>query len=259
MPHAPLRTVGGWSNTQEVSGMTSIHVSRICLQCGKEFFITPTRAIKGEGKYCSWQCRREATAAKPRVENEPRCCLHCGKVFRPRVNTARFCSPTCSNKSRARPIEERFWERVDISGGPDACWPWTAGTHDFGYGKLATGEGDKHVYAHRFSYELHHGPIPEGMAICHNCPTGDNPLCCNPRHLFLGTQGDNMRDMTAKGRRRAASGEDQRNAILTWDKVREMRADWAAGKYPSWAALGRAFGVNPNTARQAVLLVTWRE
>jgi hypothetical protein len=96
--------------------------------------------------------------------------------------------------------EERFWAKVDRSGGPDACWLWTAGTFRLrnGYGKFgADPAASRTVYAHRFAYELSHGPIPPGLLVCHHC---DNPPCCNPAHLFLGTIADNMRDMSDKGR-----------------------------------------------------------
>jgi hypothetical protein len=93
--------------------------------------------------------------------------------------------------TKPRPAAERFWPKVDQSGGPDACWPWTAYCQPNGYGEF-----DK-KWAHRVAYELAIGPITPGGTICHTC---DNPRCVNPSHLFLGTQGDNVRDMVAKGR-----------------------------------------------------------
>jgi hypothetical protein len=99
-----------------------------------------------------------------------------------------------------RPIAIRFWEKVDKPGGADACWLWT-GTPDVnGYGKLWWFDHtNKGKFAHRISWELHNGPIPDGLFVLHSC---DNPPCVNPKHLFLGTQLDNMRDMVAKGRDR---------------------------------------------------------
>ncbi|MFD5425234.1 HNH endonuclease signature motif containing protein [Streptomyces sp. NPDC127084] len=85
--------------------------------------------------------------------------------------------------------------RVDKDGA-GGCWIWTAARGDHGYGTLQ-GDDGRTVGAHRFSYELHHGPIPEGLLVMHSC---DNPPCVNPDHLSVGTHADNMRDMATKGR-----------------------------------------------------------
>lgn len=93
-----------------------------------------------------------------------------------------------------KPVAERFWPKVDIRA-PDECWPWT--------GSKLTGReigtfwgGDRMVYAHRQSYELANGPIPEGLVICHSC---DNPICVNPAHLRADTQYENMQDRKRAG------------------------------------------------------------
>lgn len=91
----------------------------------------------------------------------------------------------------------RFWMKVDKAG---ECWTWTAGRGDHGYGSFTNDDGGA-VSAHRFSYELHYGPIPDGMVVCHRC---DNPPCVRPEHLSIGTQADNVQDMFEKGR--AVSG-----------------------------------------------------
>ncbi len=95
---------------------------------------------------------------------------------------------------------QRFWAKVAI-GAPDACWPWTAsriGKHGYKYGQFTlNGDGkQRHVYAHRFAYEVTKGPLADGQKACHTC---DSTPCCNPAHLFAGTQGDNLRDASAKG------------------------------------------------------------
>lgn len=120
-------------------------------------------------------------------------CFHCGKEFQrpqpkrptdpPRVST-KHCSAQC-----------RFWSKVDKSGGPDACWPWTGALSTKGYGRFALSTGN-YIQANRFSYELTYGSLGDLFA-CHRC---DNPRCCNPAHLFPGTHQDNMRDMRQKGR-----------------------------------------------------------
>jgi len=105
--------------------------------------------------------------------------------------------------------EERFWAKVDKQGpipahrpelGP--CWPWTGAVPKrSGYGRFNTGvKRAGHwvvVNAHRYSWKLHNGPVPDGLCVLHRC---DNKPCVRPDHLFVGTKGDNNRDMVAKGR-----------------------------------------------------------
>ncbi len=98
---------------------------------------------------------------------------------------------------RRIPIEERLWARVDRSAGEQACWPWTGAKKQGGYGKIGKGGDEGWVLTHRVAWEMAHGRIPEGKVVCHTC---DNPSCCNPGHLFIGTQADNLRDMRAKNR-----------------------------------------------------------
>ena len=100
---------------------------------------------------------------------------------------------------------DRFWSRVDSSGGPDSCWPWTLACNKVtGYGHLYL---YGRSYAHRTAYELATGNDPRGLDVCHSC---DNPICCNPSHLWIGTALDNMRDREAKGRGRWGLREGER-------------------------------------------------
>ncbi len=82
-----------------------------------------------------------------------------------------------------------------VNHGNDKCWGWIGAKHKFGYGTLPY--LSKKWAAHRFSYEYHIGKIPKGMLVCHHC---DNPECSNPKHLFLGTNLDNIKDCVSKGR-----------------------------------------------------------
>jgi hypothetical protein len=88
----------------------------------------------------------------------------------------------------------KFWSKIDIKGNND-CWDFKYGKTQAGYGHI--NDRGKNIYAHRFAWELTNGVIPDGLLVCHHC---DNPGCCNPSHLFLGTTADNMHDRDAKGR-----------------------------------------------------------
>lgn len=93
----------------------------------------------------------------------------------------------------------RFWAKVHILS-PIECWEWQSGKDPNGYGRFGIGPDRSNItprLAHRVAWELAVGPIPEGRHLCHHC---DNPGCVNPAHLFIGTAGDNMRDMARKGR-----------------------------------------------------------
>lgn len=168
-------------------------------------------------------------------------CAHCGKVTsRFLSQRTRHCSRECYRAHRVARSDIRFWEKVDRSGGPESCWIWTARRFDFGHGQFRTSQGN--VPAHRFSWELAYGPIPDGLCVCHNCPGGDNPACVNPAHLFLGTYLDNNRDMHAKGRARVSHGSAHCQAKLTEADVLVIREALARGEPQK--SLAERFGVS---------------
>lgn len=145
-------------------------------------------------------------------------CQHCGEQKelrgRPAAGDGKFCSRSCHYASRVgrtypprrdrRSMPDIFWSRVRKSDAEDACWGWSKKTYGFGYAnfsyRVSGSDGrPKQIYisAHRASWEIHFGPVPDGLFVLHSC---DNPSCTNPNHLFLGTQLDNMRDRHQKGR-----------------------------------------------------------
>lgn len=166
-----------------------------------------------------------------------------------------------------------FWSHVDKSGGDDACWLWLAHKDREGYGRSAmAGE----FLAHRVSYTLANGQIPDGLCVLHKC---DIPACCNPLHLRLGTQLENIQDRVKKrrsaaGLRNGRSTQPERNgaythperiprgekhpfAKLTEDNVRAIRQRYASGGITQ-QALADEYGVGNSVICTIVKRKRWK-
>lgn len=142
---------------------------------------------------------------------------------------------------------DRFWSKVDRRE-PEACWEWQGARTQYGYGAY------RRTNAQRTAWEITHGEIPGGSStfVCHTC---DNPPCCNPAHLFLGTHADNVADMMAK--RRHNHGEMVNTCRLTEDAVREMRSLYVRGRV-TYRELAVRFGMSPQAVGHVVRRYSWR-
>lgn len=148
---------------------------------------------------------------------------------------------TSRTKKPRKSLASRFWGKVRKGV---RCWEWT-GALVRGYGQLHVGVGRPPVRAHRVSWVLHYGRIPDGLHVLHKC---DNPKCVRPTHLFLGTALVNAQDRKAKGRGKAVGpgkGEAHHSAKLTGQDVLDIRKRLAAGE--SGKELAKEYGIAGST------------
>lgn len=129
------------------------------------------------------------------------------------------------------------------------CWLWSGAMERHGYGRLFGSDG--HIQsAHRASWEIHNGPIADGLCVCHRC---DTPACVNPSHLFLGSQRENIQDASRK--RRTPLGERQGHSKLKNAEVLEIRRLAASGEKQK--DIGRRFGIAQPTVSEIVARRRW--
>lgn len=148
--------------------------------------------------------------------------------------------------------EIRFWLKVKKLKKLNGCWIWKACRDKNGYGKMTVNTKDER--AHRFSWKIHFGEIPEKYFVCHKC---DNPSCVNPGHLFIGTARDNNRDMIIKKRNGDVRGEKYGASVLTREDVIEIRK-WAASKIRH-GIIAHNFGVKKTYISNIVQRKTWKD
>lgn len=158
---------------------------------------------------------------------------------------------------KPRSVAERFWVRV-VPDAASGCWQWTGAKSPLGYGAFGIGsryDGTARIVrAHRMAWELTHGPITDGRFVCHHC---DNPPCCNPSHLFLGTPADNAADMAVKGRSRGLrTGTQNPKTKFSPETARAARVLIQSGV--SQREVARRLGVSRGTVQNIINGKAWR-
>lgn len=150
-------------------------------------------------------------------------------------------------------IEERFWQLV-AGGDAEACWIWRGAPDVKGYGRLYLPSRREQMLAHRASWIIHHGAIPDGLCVLHDCPSGDNPLCVNPNHLWIGTRAENNADAKAKGRSvppQPHPGDSHPQAKLSSVKVVAIRQAYRSGQRTQ-REIAIAYGVSESAVNDVL-------
>jgi hypothetical protein len=182
-------------------------------------------------------------------------CPNCGKVFETTEYRIRYGKKYCSREcgytrehhAPQRPLEDRFWEKVQKSND---CWLWASAINNKGYGDFHIGYG-KHKLAHRVAYELTYGDLPPNTILRHTC---DNPKCVRPDHLIPGTMTDNQHDMAIKGR--SCHGSKSYFAKLNETTVLAIRSDPDIGILPQWR-IAEKYGISRATISNILTRHTW--
>ena len=207
-----------------------------------------------KGKSICENCKIEFEWKRSDKVVRPRCCSHkCwGKVNTQNLrsfNEKRFRWSNANEKEKLERKKSLFDQKVIKKEG---CWDWKGSIYKNGYGFIPIHENGKKFssLAHRLSYELHIGPIPEGFIVCHRC---DNPKCTNPDHLWIGTTQDNVDDKIRKGR--SNKGQKHGNSKLKDEDIPEIRKMLDLGV--SGAKLARKYNVSTTIISYIKNRKTW--
>ena len=168
--------------------------------------------------------------------------------YEARGTPLKYCSRTCMGRGQSAPLTQDTVLDLSIPEPNSGCWLWLGSINPGnGYGRISLA----HIPAHRFSYTVFKGAIPDGMVVRHSC---DNPLCVNPEHLSVGTVADNKNDAVV--RKRHAHGSKQGRAILSEEDVPKVRQMLAAGI--SQSEVARRFGVSHSVIFRIEHQKTWK-
>jgi hypothetical protein len=180
-------------------------------------------------------------------------CSACGTSFvrayrlgRDRAARPQYCSGKCYEDGQKAKADkrryDRFWSKVEERAEAE-CWPWLGFKDSNGYGKFQWAHG-KPMLAHRVAYLFGWGVEPASKVVCHAC---DNPSCCNPYHLWLGSQADNVADMIAKGRRKRVT--PRRGEACNKAKITAADALAIFGSEETQTSLARRYGITATAVR----------
>ena len=193
----------------------------------------------GLRKLCKWKCLCECGNIKTVLRNNlvSGSTQGCGCVKWPK-------GEEYTNK-----LKKRFYNKYQENGG---CWIWTGSLNVWGYGVIRVNR--KNMLAHRISWIIHEGDIPEDLLICHTC---DNPACVNPKHLWLGSNKDNMTDMYLKNRSNQPKGEKHALCKLNDKKVFKIRSLYKPRIYPA-NRIAKEFNVSEVCVYNIIYKRTWK-
>lgn len=225
----PSRTTKFCSRTCMAKGFESSLIKYTCLRCNKDF---EKKSFQTKGKFCSIKCIKF-------IGNKD--------TLKSRLNKGPWQLATEEEKLS---LLKKNFDRIIVK--KDGCWDTKKKCFDSGYFSINTGKR-KSILAHRVSWMIYKGPIPDGLWVLHRC---DNPRCTNPDHLFLGTPSDNMRDCINKNRKNPPFGSSHYNVLLNDDKVKDIRILIEQGY--SQSNIGKKFNVSPSTIQNIADGKTWK-